>query len=395
MSSGYRYWAATPQVIEAVPAGSPAPETVTGSGRAVRITGGVPVVESAKPREKSRRGRRQAVALAVRDLATTLGAGLPVERALQFAAWHCMHWGVARDLRKVLDEVHEGRALSAALRDSNRWDPFAVAVVQAGEGNGLLDEALTRLAAHYERSEDLHSHVRAQLFHPVVMAVVAGLSLLMLLWFVVPRFFTALGEPVDGLPLAARLLAMVSTGIADWWRLWLPVVLGAAVWCRIWISLPLSRRWWHQWRLRLPRIGAVEAALSTAEFARALGVLLSSGAPVPEALRAAREVVTNEALGAALDDAATAASRGARLSDALSGTLPPLAVELLATGEERGRLGQISTRVAAAYDAEAARTLRSLSRLLEPALVVGFALVAGYVIFALLQALHFVNAGLA
>jgi type II secretory pathway component PulF len=306
-----------------------------------------------------------------------------------------MHSGVARDLRGVLDAVHAGRPLSAALRESDRFDPFAVAVVQAGEGNGMLDEALTRLASHYERSEDLRTHVRAQLLHPVVMGILSGLSLLMLLWFMVPRFFTALGEPIEGLPLAARLLAMASGAVAEGWRLWFPVAVGVVASCRLWISLPFSRRWWHQWRLRLPRIGAVEAALSTAEFSRAFGVLLSSGAPVPDALSAAREVVTNEALGTALDQAAAAARRGARLAEALSGTLPPLAVELLATGEERGRLGQISTRVAMAYDAEAERALRSLSRFLEPGLVVGFALLAGYVVFALLQALHFVNAGLA
>ena len=395
---GFRQWAATPsgEVMETVTSGSPTPAPAQPNGtetarRKARVSASVEAVDRARTKNRSRGGHPRAVSLAVRDLATMLGAGLTVDRALHFAAWNATHPGMAADLREVLDHVHRGTRLSSALRRNDRFDPFAVAVVQAGEENGTLDEALTGLAAHYERTEADAAHVRNVLLHPLLMALLSGLGVIALLWLMVPRFIATLGEVEGGLPLSTQLLVGFSTAIVQGWRVWVPSLLIGLGISRLWMSIARTRRWWHAWRLRLPLVGPAEAGLATATFARAFGLLLASGASVADALRAARGVVTNEALGVSLDDAATAVARGGRLADSVAGALPPLAVELLTTGEESGRLVQMSMRIAEAYDTEARRSLRALAQRLEPMLIIGFGLIAAFVALAMLQALERVN----
>ncbi|HSA57439.1 MAG TPA: type II secretion system F family protein, partial [Gemmatimonadaceae bacterium] len=217
---GFRRWAATPsgQIMETVTPEAPPPASASATDtarRKARISASVEAVDRARTRSRSRGGHPRAVSLAVRDLATMLGAGLSVDRALHFAAWNATHADMAADLREVLDHVHRGTRLSSALRRNDRFDPFAVAVVQAGEENGTLDEALTGLAAHYERTEADHARVRSVLLHPLMMGVLSGLGVIALLWLMVPRFITTLGEVEGGLPVSTRLLVGFSTAVVE------------------------------------------------------------------------------------------------------------------------------------------------------------------------------------
>jgi type II secretory pathway component PulF len=123
-------------------------------------------------------------------------------------------------------------------------------------------------------------------------------------------------------------------------------------------------------------------------------VLLRGGAPALSSLRSARGAVTNDALGARLEEAAVAVGRGETISGALSSALPPLAIQLMAAGEESGTLDEMCARVADTYDGEVARGLRTLVRLVEPVLIIAFGVIVGFIALAMLQAVYGVNAGL-
>ena len=131
----------------------------------------------------------------------------------------------------------------------------------------------------------------------------------------------------------------------------------------------------------------------TARFTSALGVLLQSGTPMLTALRVARESVTNQAIAAELDVAGEKVARGERVAESLAGVFPPLAVELLAAGEEGGRLAEMCARVAQIHDESVGRSLRTLVRLVEPALILAFGAIVGFIALAMLQAVYSVNAG--
>jgi type II secretory pathway component PulF len=280
------------------------------------------------------------------------------------------------------------------MRGQALFGPFAAAVVRAGEESGTLDDALQRLAEHYERTNELASQVRSALLYPALMGVVAGLGVLVLLAFVVPRFVSMLGDVGGTLPWTTRTLVAASNALIGGWWVWLPLLALGVFGVRTWIAQPGNRVRWHRWRLRVPVSGVIETSLATARYTRALAVLLRGGAPALSALRTAREAVINEALGSQLEEAAVAVGRGERISEALSRALPPLAVELMAAGEESGKLDEMCARVADAHDGDVARGLRTLVRLVEPALIIVFGVVVGFIALAMLQAVYSINAGL-
>jgi type II secretory pathway component PulF len=147
----------------------------------------------------------------------------------------------------------------------------------------------------------------------------------------------------------------------------------------------------HARRLAWPIAGELESKYATARFTRVLGMLLRSGRPLLPSLRVARTAVTNLSIGAGIDLAADSVSHGNRLHTALANTLPALATELIAVGEESGKLDELCLRVADSYDDEVRRSLRALVAIIEPALILLFGLLVGFVALAMLQAIYGLN----
>ena len=338
--------------------------------------------------------RAQALATWTRTVATLLEAGVPLDRALDFGATHAGHPDIAAASSDVRSDVLSGSTIAAALRKRvDVFGPLVPAMASAGEESGALAHAMARLADHLDEANDLRAQVRSALVYPAIMAAASTLGITVLLAFVVPRFAAMLQETGGTLPRSTRALVGMSRVVTEWWWLWVLLGAGAIVATRWWLGDAANRRWLHESRLRWPVLGAIETSLSTARFARALGMLLGSGMPVLTALRIARGTVSNLAIGAALDRAVEDVSHGVRISTALAPTLPPLGGQLLAVGEETGRLPELSRQVADAYDRELKVSLRSAVALIEPALILFFAVLVGFVALAMLQAIYSVNAG--
>jgi type II secretory pathway component PulF len=342
-----------------------------------------------------RLGRGPAVALFARTVATMLGAGVPLDRAVGFSAEQVRNPAVMNAARLVHEQLHAGETLAAALqRHPSIFSPVFVAMVAAGEESGSLDESLADLAEHLDELVELRAQIRSSLLYPALMAVASGVGVVILLLFVVPRFASLITAEGGSLPLSTRLLLGISQLVVHGGWLFLLAVAGLAWFTRGWLARPENRRRFHAWRLGWPLAGDLELKYVTARFARAFGMLLRGGRPVLPALEAARNVASNAAVRASLDQAAGSVSHGNRVHQALSGTLPPLAAELIAVGEESGRLDEMCLRVAVAYDTEVRRSLRALVTIIEPALILFFALIVGFVALAMLQAIYGINPGM-
>ena len=339
-----------------------------------------------------RLGRRAAVALWTRNVATLLGAGVPLDRALAFTAQHASHDGLAEAVRQVRRAVQEGASLADALaRHPRYFDPLFVAMVSAGESSGALEIVFDRLSEHLEEGAELRSQVRTALLYPALMAVVGCIGLGVLLGFVIPRFAGILADVGGTLPVSTQLLLAASTVLTKGWWAWLLLAVAAAYALPQVLARPKTRRRWHAARLAWPWLGDLELKYATAQFARTLGLLLKSGVPALPALRIARASVTNLIVQAGVDRAAGALAEGSALAPALAGTLPPLALQMIAVGEESGRLEELCLRVADTYDREVRRALRTGVALLEPALILAFGGLVGFVALAMLQAIYGIN----
>lgn len=334
-------------------------------------------------------GREPAVASFARTLATLLEAGVPLDRALSFGAEQASHPQLRAAARDVRSGVREGSTLAESLaRHPRLFGPLFVAAVAAGEESGALDQAMARLADHLDESLELRSELRSALVYPALMAVVSGGGIAVLLLFVVPRFAAMIAEEGGALPLSTRLLVGTS-GVAGRFGWVLALLAVAAVTgARLALERPGNRRRWHAWRLSWPLVGRLERQRASALFTRAFALLLGSGRPVLSSLEAARSTVSNLELAAGLERAAEAVHRGEPVHAALAGTLPPLATELLGVGEESGRLDEMGLRVAESYERDVRRTLRALVGVVEPGLILLFALVVGFVALAMLQAIY-------
>jgi len=339
-----------------------------------------------------RMGRRQAVALWTRNVSILLAAGVPLDRALGFTATQAENEGLGEAIRRTRRLVQEGSSLAEALSSSpGFFQPMFVAMVSAGEASGALDLVFERLAEHLEESEDLRAQVRSALIYPALMAVVASLGVTVLLVFVVPRFAAILADVGGQLPISTRMLMGASGVLTQWWWLWLALVIAAVAGGRDALGRPALRQRFHAWRLAIPWVGDLEVKYGTARVTRTLGLLLRSGVPIVSALRIARAAAPNEAMSAGIERATVAVSRGDPLASALGGTLPPLALQMLSVGEETGRLDQLCVRVADTYDGEVRRAVRSGVSMIEPAMILIFGALVGFVALAMLQAIYSIN----
>ena len=395
MSVRFRYRAATAdgQVVEGL-VHAPSRQSVLEELRRQRLYP-VTVDEStpaAAARVERRLGRRAAVTLWTRNAATLLGAGVPLDRALAFTAQYASHTGLAETVRQVRRAVQGGASLADALaRHPRYFDPLFTAMVSAGEASGALDVVFARLSEHLEESAELRSQVLSALLYPALMTVVATIGVIVLLGFVIPRFAAILSDVGGTLPLSTRLLLGASALLTKVWWLWLLLGATAAYLIPSTLARPETRRRWHAARLTWPWIGDIELKYSTARFARTLGLLLKSGVPALPALKIARASATNLVVQESVDRAAAALTEGSALAPSLAGTLPPLALQMIAVGEESGRLEELCLRVADTYDGEVRRALRTGVALLEPALILIFGALVGFVALGMLQAIYGIN----
>jgi type II secretory pathway component PulF len=344
-------------------------------------------------RRRRQTTRRDALVVWAQTLAVMLGAGMALERALQFVTATSTNGQVMRASLDALHAVQRGESLAAALRGSpSVFAPVFVAMISAGEEAGALDTGFARTAAYLEEQNALRERLRAALSYPALLALVASVAVLVLMLFVVPRFATMLDELGGTLPLSTRLLLGVSDVAQRWWWLAALVLIGCLAGTRVWLADPARRERWHATRLRLPIAGPIEEGLESARFLRTWATLLESGASVFASLVAARGVVLNTALGHRLDQAIEDVRRGRTIATAMTGLLPPLALELIAAGEESGSLPALAMQAGLRADDSAQRALRRLVAFVEPALILLFGLLVGFVALAMLQAIYSVNA---
>ncbi len=327
-----------------------------------------------------------------RTLATMLSSGISLERSLSFSAAVNSNAPLATAIDEIRAEIHSGSAFSSALKKRpGIFGPLYIAMVTAAEESGALAPVLSRLADNLDEAAELRSKVRAALLYPALMSIVAAMGVTIILLFVIPRFVEMLGDVGGTLPFSTRALVAISGLVTHWWWLWVSAG-GLLVWLiRGWVANPSNALIWHRARLGWPLVGELEQSYVTARFTRTFGLLQRSGVGIVASLRIAGSGITNNFIAAELNRIARAVGEGKRLGPELSGVLPPLAVQLLSVGEESGRLDELCLHAADSYDREISRRLRTLISLMEPALIVFFGIVVGFVALAMLQAIYSVN----
>jgi general secretion pathway protein F len=322
-----------------------------------------------------------------RELATLLRAGLPLDRALEVLISLAPTVPVAQLLQTIRDEVRGGKSLSQAL-DLHRaiFSRFYINIVRAGEAGGALGTVLTRLADTMERNKDLRESVKSALIYPTILVGVAIASLMVILIFVVPKFQQTFAQMGKALPLPTQIVIVVGTGLRDYWWLLILIVV-ASVWIvRRQLKVPSVRFRWDGRLLRAPLLGDMLAKVEVARFARTLSTLLANGVTLLASLAIVKETMSNSVLAQALDGVTTLLREGKGFGRPLAdtGVYPRLATQMILVGEESGRLEEMLGRVAEVYDREVQMAIKRFLAVLEPALILGLAVMIGGIVFSIL-----------
>ena len=354
--------------------------------------GGLRMTLPALPRLTRRPPARSLLTL-TQSLAVLLAGGLPLDRSLATLQELADHPELRRIVGEVLHAVKGGKSLAEALAQHKFFPPLYVNMVRAGEIGGFLDAALQRLAEYLERGQALRDDVRAALTYPALLTVAMGGSMLILLVYVLPKFSALFADLGRSLPWSAALVLAVSDAIRGYWWAGLLVLGGGIAAFRYSVRTPRGRYAWDQWKLRLVGVGTVLRKMEVASLARTLGTLLKSGVPMLQALGVIKEVAGNLVISRAIGEVEVGVREGAGVADPLarSGVFPQLAVQMIAVGEETGRLDELLIKVAEHFDREVHVRIQQFTRLLEPVLILVMGVGVGFIVISMLSAIFSVN----
>ncbi len=327
------------------------------------------------------------VAITTRQLATLIGAGIPIVEALAAVADQTDNDKFRVVLTEIKEKVNEGSSLAEALRGYPKiFTELYRNMVAAGEQSGTLEVVLDKLADYTEGQVSLRAKIVGALVYPAIMATV-GLALVSFLMIaVVPKIAKIFDDMGASLPLITRVLIGISNVIASYWFLVIPAVIGLVFLIRWWVGKPEGRLFVDTWSLKLPIFGKLFLLVSVARFASTLSTLLSSGVPILTSMTIVRAVVDNVVLKDVLEQVRESVSEGQSIAIPLrkSEQFPPLVTHMIAIGERTGELEQMLARVAESYESQVDRTVATLTTMLEPIMILVMGGGVGFVALSVL-----------
>jgi general secretion pathway protein F len=343
-----------------------------------------------------------------RQLSTLLRAGLPlvpalsaiVEQLQEIPHRTLLRFGspqntpLAQIMQQVADSVNGGSTLADALKKHPDIFPdLFVNMVAAGQAGGTLEEALQRLAEMMEKRVHLAGKVKSAIAYPLMMAVVAAGVVVFLLSFVVPSITQVFLEMNQTLPWPTRLLISTSAFIKTYLILIAVVVCAFFFGIGVWLKTKEGRLSADRWKLKLPLFGELLLKLEIARLARTLGTLLVSGIPILSALEIAKGVIKNSFVAAAMDPVKGWVSKGDTIANAIrkTGLFPPIVFHIIATGQISGDIEAGLINIADMYDGEVEITTKTLTSLLEPAILLIMGMVVGFIVLAILLPIFEIN----
>jgi len=328
------------------------------------------------------------------ELSRLLQAGLPLDRSLKIQS-EVMDRTESRQVIEDLHEaVHGGADLSAALSGYRHiFSDFYINMVRAGEAGGALAATLQQLGEFLEHAQDMKESVISRLIYPLVLLMVAGVSIVILLTYVIPQFSELFADAGADLPWLTRIVVNLGVVAGDYG--WLVILLLIAMFYlfRQQYRQPQGRLAWDRLFLRLPLLSDFMVKLETARFTHALATLLKNGVPLLQAVRISRELISNRAIASDLERVLPALEAGEGLAAPLSQShlVPALATHLIKVGEESGRLEDMLYRVASIFEREVDNALNRMLVLLEPALILGLGVFVAGIIMSILMAILSAN----
>lgn len=342
-----------------------------------------------------RRVSLQDLTVMTRQLATLIGAGLPLVPSLSALIAQIGNHLLRAAVVRIREEVNEGNSLTQSLSHFPRiFPPFYINMVRAGEASGTLNLVLERLADFQEGQQAMRNKIRSALAYPIFMFFIGSGVLLFLVTFVVPNITSIFREMNQTLPAITVFLIVVSGFLKSFWWI-IAAVLGLSSFGLQYAikKTETGRYFLDRIKLNMPIFGTLNRKIAVARFSRTLGNLLQSSVPLLAALEISRNVVDNCLVADEIKRAAKDVEEGQSLSTPLSRNkfFPPIAVEMISVGEQSGNVEKMLFKVADAYEKEVEANIVMITSLLEPVMILVMGAVVGFIVVSILLPIFEMN----
>jgi len=357
-----------------------------GRERVAEGAGGLPL-----PRWGGGRVSSKDVYAMTTQLSTAVRAGLPLLNCLELLRKQQRKAGMKRMFERLTKAVSGGQSLSEAMAEhKDAFSPLYLSMIRVGETGGILEQTSAQLAMVLGREEKVKANMKTASAYPIFLLVLGIASAALIVTVMLPKILSTVDVGTAAMPMPTRMLMSAShalralfTSVAGWVVL---VGLAAGIFAlRRW-ARTAGRLQWDAFRLKIPILGSVLRTIAVGRFARTLGALTKGGVTILEALAVVRDTLGNELLGREIDEVAERVKRGESLADPLeqSGHFPPLLIQIVAIGEQTGKLDDLLLNAADTFDTDADAAISRFMAIFPALLILVLAVVIGFIIAAAL-----------
>lgn len=326
------------------------------------------------------------LAVMSRQLATMIGAGLPLLKALSILADQSENPKLASTLDEVRSGVEEGSSFSDSLAKHPRiFPPIFVNLVRAGEVGGFLETSLDSIAKNYEKEVELKATIKSALTYPVVVLIMALLAVVGMILFIVPVFEDLFADLGGELPLPTRILVVISQNMVWLGPLIIVLTIVGAIWWRANRHTPKFRSVWEPALLKMPVFGELFKKIAIARFTRNFGTMIGAGVPILQALSIVGSTSGNWQIEQAVQSVQDSVRQGRSIAAPLATEpiFPTMVTQMIAVGEDSGALETMLEKISDFYDSEVQSTTEALTSLIEPLMIAFLGVILGGMIVAL------------
>lgn len=334
------------------------------------------------------------IVLFTRQLSTLIESGVNILNALHIMSNQTPNKYLKAILNDVTSKIEDGKSLSEGLSvHPHLFSGLYTSMIRSGEAGGNIDQALKRLADFLEKEEEFKNSIRAALTYPSFILAVSTLTVIILLGFVIPRLVSMFQDLGQILPLPTKILINLSGFLRGYWWLILAIISVSIFLLQRLYRSPQGKVWLDRFKLNLAIWGKIILKTEVSRLMRTLSLLLSSGITIITSLDISISILENQILKLEVQKFKDQIAGGASLSKCLTDSklFPVFVTNIVTIGEETGTLERSLMRIADDYEREVDRTLKALTRLLEPVIILVMGLIVGFIVLSMLLPIFQIN----
>ncbi len=337
----------------------------------------------------------QEVSVMTRQLATLLGASLPLVTSLTALISQITNPRLKKTLAQIKEDVNEGNSFAWSIsRYPAIFSTFYVNMVRAGEASGTLDIVLERLTDFNESQQALRGKIKAALAYPIFMFLIGTIVLFFLTTFIVPKITGIFSEMHQTLPGITIFLISISGFLKSFWTAIVLIIIISFIGLRYMFTKTIRGQYlWDKIKLKMPLFGSLTHKMAVARFSRTLGTLLESGVPMLTALSIVKNVVNNRLIADSIAEASRDVEEGQNLSATLlkSRLFPPIVTQMISAGEQSGTLEKMLYKIADSLENEVESNITMMTSMLEPVMILVMGRLVGFIVISILLPIFEMN----